>query len=137
MTWDPGTVTAVIAAIVALAGTAVTYLNRNKDSTDKRLDTLFNANQDLVEDLRTERDGLLRRIVALEEARETVAVQVGQLRETLSEQQMEMYVLRQREADMRVWMSDIMAWAAMAVGIIRGLDREIEDPPSPPNLLIP
>lgn len=137
MTWDPGTVTAVIAAIVALAGTAVTYLNRNKDSTDKRLDTLFNANQDLVEDLRTERDGLLRRIVALEEARETVAVQVGQLRETLSEQQMEMYVLRQREADMRVWMSDIMAWAAMAVGIIRGLDREIEDPPSPPTLLIP
>lgn len=130
---DAAILTAVSSTVVAVGGTIFTFVGRNRDSTDKRIDSAFKANQELVDDLRLERTDLRTRIEALEVAREEMGREMTQQREMLSEQAIELRQMRAREADMREWADIIMEWAQLALGLIRELNGHIADPPQPPH----
>lgn len=131
---DAGTITAVGGAVVAVGGTIFTYLNRNRDSSDHRIDSAFQANQELLDDYRTKNEQLAARVDKLESDRDEDRKELGRQRQMLAEQSLEVFILRQRDQEMRGWAADILAWCAMAIGLIRGAGLEIPTPPPLPKV---
>jgi chromosome segregation ATPase len=130
---DGAILTALISAAVAIGGTIAAFLSRNKDSTDKRLDLLFTANKDLVEDLRTERTELRTERTELRARLDVLESEVEGLQVKVHQQDNELANLRARELELRAWADDIMRWAATAVTLIRGMGGTIDNPPTPPR----
>jgi hypothetical protein len=56
------------------------------------------------------------------------------VRASLSEQSAQLYIIRARETDLRAWARDVMAWCALAIGTIHGLNGTIPDPPPIPHV---
>jgi len=130
---DGSVLTALISAGVAVGGTIAAFMSRTKDSTDKRLDLLFTANRDLVEDLRTERADLRAERSELRTRLDVVEAELETLQSKVHQQDNELATLRIHEAELRGWADDIMRWAATAVSLIRGMGGTIDNPPSPPQ----
>jgi len=130
-------VTSVVTAIVTAGGTWVTYLNRNNDSVDKRLDLALKANHQLIEDYRIENDKLLRRVTDLETSRDVMDAQLRGVRDTLNSQGMELATVRHQNSDWQRWSAEVLAWCAMAMGIITGLGATVPPPPTAPSVFSP
>ncbi len=129
---DAAVLAAAISAGVALLGTGFTFVTRHRESYDKHIDMAFTFNQELVEDLRTER-------ADLRTEREQLMTRLGQLEQEVSrlhgqveDQRREVERLRQSEAELREWATHIMQWAVEAVEIIRDLGGVVGEPPAPP-----
>lgn len=131
---NPTLITAVLSAVVAIIGTVFTWMGRNRDSGDKRIDTVIEGHQALAEKYRVDNEALLKRLDDLEAADERKSRELIQLREQLSQQGVEVFILRQRESDLRAWATDVMSWCAMAMGMIRGADLHVEEPPPLPKV---
>jgi septal ring factor EnvC (AmiA/AmiB activator) len=126
-------VAGLISAVVAFLNSRSTDARFDRESRDGQLQTLLDANQGLVDDLQTERSGLCKRVASLERARDRMSAEIVDLRNTVNQQTHELQVLGHREAELRVWASEIMAWAHRAVEMIRTSGGHVQDPPLPPT----
>ena len=130
-------ITAITTVVVTVLGTILTYISRNNDSVDRRLDMALKANHRLVEDYRAENDKLLARVSSLETSRERVERELIGVRETLSIQGIELFSLRQQNTNWQHWSADILAWCALAIGIISALGGTVPPPPPAPETSVP
>lgn len=106
---------------------AVTMLTKRGDRTDHAIDSLLASYRSDIGILQT-------KVLALEGDRETDRREMSRLREMLSEQSMELFIIRARELDLRAWAREISAWCAMAVGLIQSLGGQITEPPPLPHV---
>lgn len=127
---NPTIVAAIISACIAMAGALFGFFGTRRSSTDHRLDQL-------LEQLVLDNASLRVRMDASEADRNTLHRDVIQLRTTLAEQSAELYIIRARESDLRQWARDVMAWCALAIGTIHGLNGTIPDPPPIPRIYTP
>lgn len=130
---NPTLATALLSAVVAVAGTVFTWMGRNRESSDKRIDTVISGHQSLLDDYRTDNEALKKRLDDLEASGARTTKELFALREQLAEQALEVFILRQRENDLRVWATDVMAWCAMAMGVIHAAGLNINEPPPIPK----
>jgi malate synthase len=117
---------ALIAGLVAVVGTMATYRRGQKDAAARRMESAWNFNQDIVEDLRAERYDLKADRGELSERIAALENDIRELRETVMG-------LRQSEAALASWAIEIMDWAGNAVTEIRSLGGTINEPPPPPH----
>lgn len=123
-------VTAVVSAIVTLAGVIFSFFNSRRDSNDHRLDTF-------VDQIAKDNEVLRSRMDEADEERRVLHREVMQARWTLAEQSTELYFIRTRETELREWARDVMAWCAHAVGVVQGLGGTIPQPPPLPRMYAP
>jgi hypothetical protein len=124
---NPLLTAALISAFVTVAGAGITFYSTRRSSTDHRLDTL-------LEQLVIDNASLRVRMDASERDRNDMHQNLLNLRATLTEQSAELYIIRARETDLRAWAREVMAWCALAIGTIHGLNGTIPDPPPLPHV---
>lgn len=121
---------AIVSGVVGIAGAIFTFVTARRTSTDHRLDSFLDQLGKDNEQLRTRMD-------ASEADRAGLHRELLRLRSALAEQSQELYMIRARESDLRAWARDVMAWCALAVGVIHGLNGTIPDPPPIPRAYSP
>lgn len=112
-------------ALVAIASALFAFIGRRTDHHDKQVQTL-------IDSLSADNHTVRSRVEELEAARQVNSKAILQLRAQMAEQGIELYILRTREADLRKWARDVMAWCGLAAGMIKGHGGAIPDPPLPP-----
>lgn len=130
MMTNPVAVAAAISALVTVLGALFTFFANRRSSTDHRIDLL-------LDQLTKDNVNLRARMDTSEADRLSMHRDMLALRVTLSEQSAELYLIRSRETDLRAWARDVMAWCALAIGVIHGLNGSIPDPPPVPHTYNP